>query len=112
MLLAVQFLQDNLFSGSSGDLSMTIKVFLESALSAEVQTSLIAVLKQSHSADLPMIFQDSDDFAQIQAYQLESVLRRWSALDTLKGDLTPGEFTASPSRPPPRSSSTRDSTQG
>lgn len=112
MLLAVQFLQDHLFAGSSGDLEVTIKVFLETALSAEVQTSLVAALKQSHSEDLPPIFRDSDDFAQMQAYKLESVLRRWAALDTLKGDLTPAEFAASPSRNPPRSSSGRDSSQG
>ncbi len=82
MLLAVQFLQDHLFAGSSGDPEVTIKVFLENALSAEVQTSLVAALKQSHSKDLPPIFRDSDDFAQMQAYKLESVLRRWAALDT------------------------------
>ena len=112
MLLAVQFLQDHLFSGSSGDLAMTIKVFLENSLSPEVQTSLIAALKHHHSEDLPPIFHDSDDYAQMQAYKLESVLRRWAALDTLRGALTPTEFADSPSRTPPRSTSSRDSTHG
>ena len=44
---------------------MTIKVFLENSLSPEVQTSLIAALKHHHSEDLPPIFHDSDDYAQM-----------------------------------------------
>ena len=74
--MAVQFLQleEKSFSGLSGDFTMPIKVFLESALSAEVHISLIAALKKTHSEDLPPIFHDSDDFAQMQAYKLESVL--------------------------------------
>jgi hypothetical protein len=108
MLLAVQFLQDKLFSSSSGDLTMPIKVFLESVLSAEVQTALIAVLKQYHNEDLPIIFQSSDDFAQLQAYHLESVLRRWAAFDTLRGPLTVAEFIGGPAKPSSRNSGGKD----
>jgi hypothetical protein len=108
MLSAAQFLQDHLFSGSSGDLTMTIKVFLENTLSGDVQTALVEILKQHHSEDLPPIFRDSDDYAQLQAYNLESVLRRWSALDTRKGPLTPEEFKG-PQPRLPRVNSGRDS---
>jgi hypothetical protein len=55
----------------------------------------MSVLKQYHSADLSPIFLESDDFAQLQAYSLESVLRRLAALDTKQGPLTPAEFKAS-----------------
>ncbi len=95
VLVAAQFLNDHLFDRSAADLTMTIKVFLEGALSDTVQTELMSVLKQYHSADLSPIFRDSDDFAQLQAYSLESVLRRWAALDTKQGPLTSAEFKAS-----------------
>jgi hypothetical protein len=95
VLVAAQFLNDHLFDRSAADLTMTIKVFLEGALSDAVQTELMSVLKQYHSADLSPIFRDSDDFAQLQAYSLESVLRRWAALDTKQGPLTSAEFKAS-----------------
>ena len=95
VLVAAQFLNDHLFDGSATDLSMTVKVFLEGALADEVQTELMGVLKQNHSEDLSPIFRESDDFAQLQAYNLDSVLRRWAALDTKQGLLKPTEFKAS-----------------
>jgi hypothetical protein len=55
----------------------------------------MSVLKQYHIADLSPIFRESDEFAQLQAYSLESVLRCWAALDTKQGPLTPAEFKAS-----------------
>ncbi len=61
---------------------MMIKVFLEGALADAVKTELMSVLKQYHNAGLSPIFRDPDDFAQLQAYSLEPVLRRWAALDT------------------------------
>jgi hypothetical protein len=60
-----------------------------------MQTELMSVLKQYHSADLSPIFLESDDFAQLRAYSLESVLQRSAALDTKQGPLTPAEFKAS-----------------
>ena len=53
-------------------------MFLENTLAVDVQTALVEILKQHHSAELPPIFRESDDYAQLQAYQLESVLRRWT----------------------------------
>jgi hypothetical protein len=55
----------------------------------------MSVLIQYHSASLSPILRESDDFAQLQAYSLESVLRRWAALDTKQGPLTPAEFKTS-----------------
>ena len=101
VLVAVQFLHDHLFTGSSADLTMTVKVFLEGSLADDVQTELMSVLKQYHSDDLTLIFRESDDFAQIQAYQLESVLRRWSALDSKYGKVQPTEFKGSGPGPQP-----------
>ena len=92
VLVAVQFLQDHLFTGETADWTMTIKVFLEGSLADDVQRELMSVLKQYHSDDLTPIFRESDDFAQIQAYKLESVMRRWSAMDTKCGSLQPAEF--------------------
>ncbi len=67
----------------------------------DVQTALVEIFKQHHSKDLPPIFQDSDDYAQLQAYNLESVLLHWSTLDTRNGPLTPEEFKGSQPRLPP-----------
>ena len=103
MLVAVQFLQDHLFTGSAGDMTMTIKIFLESTLAEAVQIRLVDVLKQHHSADLPPIFRESDDYPQIQAYHLESVLRRWAAMDTMQGVLRPEEFKGPTTRAPSNS---------
>ncbi len=78
-------MNDHLFDRSAADLTMTIKVFLEEALADAVQTELMSVLKQYHSADLSPILRESKDLSQLQAYSLESVLRRWAALDTKQG---------------------------
>jgi hypothetical protein len=92
MLVEVQFLKDHLFTESLADLTMTVKVFLEGTLAQDVQTELMSVLKDHHSADLAPIFHNSDDFAQILAYPLESVLRNWLALNTKRCNLQPSEF--------------------
>ena len=47
MLVAVQFLHDHLFTGSAGDLTMTIKVFLESTL-AETPWQLSVLCLMPH----------------------------------------------------------------
>jgi hypothetical protein len=95
VLMAVQFLNDHLFDSAAADLTMPVKLFLEGPLADTVQSEFMRVLKQSHSEDLTRIFRESDDFAQLQAYNLESVLRRWAALDTMRGKLQPDEFKGS-----------------
>jgi hypothetical protein len=91
VLTAVQFLQAQVFPDTA-DHGKHITLFLEQVLAPDVQTRLREILKQHHADDLPPIFRDSDDYAQLQSYRLASVLRRWQAFDTSSQALKLAEF--------------------
>jgi hypothetical protein len=93
---AVQFIQTHMYPGAAEAPDLHIKFFLEANLAKGVQAELGTVLKIHHVAELPPYFQTLDDFPPLREFSLESILRRWQALDTRPGmgDRDATEFVA------------------
>ena len=83
ILATTQFLQVHLCPGA-GMVDQPVQQFLERVLSAGVREQLCIILKENHSADLPPHLQHHLDFAPLQAYAIDSILARWTALDSLQ----------------------------